>query len=130
MKKRASVFLSLLFIIFLAGCAGQYTKPIPETTKQHLIEINSTSFNPSELKINRGETVVFINKDFSSHWPASGVHPTHNLYPEKGGCIGSKFDACGSLKENENFTFTFKYSGTWSYHDHIRPGIYGKIMVE
>ncbi len=94
------------------------------------VEIRADGFYPSELKIKAGETVVFVNKDSKEHWPASDVHPTHTKYPESGGCIGSAFDSCKGLKQEESYSFTFKEKGTWYYHDHLNPGLKGKIVVE
>ena len=74
--------------------------------------------------------VTFINKDSVPHWPASGEHPTHQDYPEEGGCIGSKFDACSGLKTGETYSFTFNEKGTWNYHDHLNSGLGGVIIVE
>ena len=93
------------------------------------IEITSAGFSPSALTISSGETVTFVNKDTTSHWPASNVHPIHTLYPETGGCIGSKFDACKGLAQDEMFSFTFNQVGTWNYHDHTSPGSTGTITV-
>ncbi|MBI5412927.1 YbhB/YbcL family Raf kinase inhibitor-like protein [Candidatus Peregrinibacteria bacterium] len=100
------------------------------TIAAKVVEIGADGFSPSILTIKEGETVQFINKDTEPHWPASAVHPTHTAYPETGGCIGSKFDACAVLKQNETFNFTFNKIGAWEYHDHLNPGITGKIIVE
>lgn len=95
-----------------------------------VVEIGADGFSPATLTIKQGETVQFINKDAQPHWPASAVHPTHTAYPETGGCIGSKFDACAVLKQNETFNFTFNQIGTWKYHDHLNPSLKGTIIVE
>lgn len=99
------------------------------TIAASVIEIKADGFYPSTLTIEQGETVQFINKDTKPHWPASAVHPTHTEYPETGGCIGSKFDACAELKRNETFNFTFNKIGEWKYHDHLNPGVTGTVVV-
>lgn len=104
---------------------SQGTAPQPNT-----VEITSTGFNPSTLTINQGETVTFVNKDASAHWPASNPHPIHIGYPETGGCIGSKFDACHGLVQDEAFTFIFNEKGTWGYHDHMHTSLMGNIVVQ
>jgi plastocyanin len=107
---------------------------LPTTTIQKItkntVEITSSGFNPSSLTVNTGDTVTFINRDTKSHWPASAVHPTHKGYPETGGCIGSKFDACMGLAQGETFSFTFSQKGTWKYHDHLNPAFTGTIVVQ
>ena len=119
---------SLLLVIMVLSIlgAGCITQPVVGDT----VEITASGFDPNTLKVNVGETVTFVNKDSVSHWPASGIHPTHDLYPEAGGCIGSTFDACGPLKPGESFSFTFNYKGTWTYHDHLNSGLTGTIIVE
>ncbi len=96
------------------------------------VEIMPTGFNPNNLEINRGDTVVFVNKDTAAHWPASAAHPSHAVYPESGGCIGSKFDACKGLLTGETFEFTFNFNGTWQYHDHVNFGapFFGTVVVK
>ncbi len=143
--KRTFIFL-LLSIFLISACTSIIQKQpaavsitVEETeesigeekkTTENLVEITSSGFNPSTLTINAGETVVFINKEAKAHWPASAVHPTHEVYPEPGGCIGSKFDACRGLKQKEEFSFTFNQKGTWRYHDHLNPGLTGSIVVK
>ncbi|MBI2141023.1 hypothetical protein HYU16_01225 [Candidatus Woesearchaeota archaeon] len=96
--------------------------------------ITATGFNPQTLTIKAGETVLFLNQDTAQHWPASAVHPTHVVYPEPGGCIGSKFDSCKGLATGEPFMFTFNEKGSWKYHDHLNccsdPAFFGTIVVE
>lgn len=95
-----------------------------------MVGISGSGFSPSSLMIKAGDTVVFQNNDSGLHWPASAVHPTHTAYPETGGCIGSKFDACTGLAQSETFTFTFNQKGTWNYHDHLNPSLTGTVVVE
>lgn len=105
-----------------------------QVASANTIEITASGFTPSPLTIKAGESVTFVNKDTAEHWPASAVHPTHVVYPEPGGCIGSKFDACKGLPEGERFTFTFNEKGSWKYHDHLNccsdPAFFGTIVVE
>jgi len=131
------LIFSLVGIVFVSGCTqygGQQTQPIaptqPTPTTGNTVEITSSGFSPNTLTINAGVTVIFVNKDSRSHWPASAVHPTHTVYPETGGCIGSKFDACKGLTQGETFSFTFNQKGTWKYHDHLNPGLTGTIIVQ
>jgi len=99
------------------------------TPQTYNVVMSSSGFSPSTLAISLGDTVVFLAEDSSNRWPASAVHPTHNVYPEGGGCIGSVFDSCGGIVEGESYTFTFDEAGTWGYHDHLSPGSTGKIVV-
>ncbi len=93
------------------------------------IAITDQGFEPDFIRIAKGATAIFKNKGDKLHWPASDFHPTHTLYPGSGikKCGTSEeekiFDACRSLKKNEQFSFTFNEAGTWSVHDHLHPGL-------
>ncbi len=95
------------------------------------ITYSNDGFAPEEVTIKKGQRVRFINNSTQNVWPASGVHPTHTLYPEKEptDCLGSSFDACRELKPGEFFDFTFNYVGEWRYHDHIHAYDTGVITV-
>lgn len=141
MKKYVIILMPVLLFL-LAGCTQknldqandlQTATNIADDTSTNggnVIEITLEGFNPSTLTIKSGETVTWLNKVSSPSWPASAVHPSHKVYPEAGGCIGSKFDACKSLKQGEGYSFTFNQKGTWKYHDHLSPGNTGTIIVE
>ncbi len=150
MKKSAVTIFVLFFIIaamLISGCSsyggqqtaspsGQQAQPpspsaapsAPSAAKT--IEITASGFSPSTLTIKAGDTVAFVNKDTTQHWPASAMHPIHTVYPETGGCIGSKFDACKGLAAGETFEFTFTHVGSWKYHDHLNPSLWGTIVVQ
>ncbi len=146
-------FAAILAALFLAGCTqyGQTgaptaavstptpgaSTPTPQATAAATggittVEITATAFVPSNVTIKAGDAVVFVNRDSSPHWPASGPHPAHTAYPETGGCIGSTFDACKGLGPGEEFRFTFNQKGSWKYHDHLNAAThgYGTINVE
>lgn len=123
--------LPLIFLVFLAGCGGYRLTTAPPTEGQeNIVEITAAGFSPNTLTIKQGDKVTFVNRDTAKHWPASDIHPTHTLYPETGGCIGSKFDACKGLAQGESYSFVFNIKGNWGYHDHLNPGLKGTIVVQ
>lgn len=80
--------------------------------------------NAAELNIKRGDTVVFVNNDSILWWPASGVHPIHQICPG--------FDSLRGLGKDESYSFTFNNVGTCPFHDHLdarNGGLLGKINV-
>lgn len=126
----------LAAILLVSGCAqssNQQPQPQP-TGVVKTVEITAAGFSPGTLTINKGDAVMFVNKDMAPHRPASAQHPTHNVYPEPGGCIGSKFDACKDLAQGESWSFTFYQVGEWKYHDHLNcctnPAFFGTINVQ
>lgn len=89
-------------------------------------------YEPASVTIKKGETVRFVNNATSQDtWPASAVHPTHSVYPEKSSadCLGSAFDACRGLKPGESWEFTFGEAGEWRFHDHAHPSKTGVVIV-
>ena len=107
MTKTKLVTITVLFFIigFLL-----YKSNFTKTTKIITVAITEEGFSPSKVVISKGDTVVWVNNGEKLHWPASNYHPTHNLYPETGGCLGSKFDACKGLSKEETYSFTFTVS--------------------
>ncbi len=106
---------------------GQNADSQPKT---YTIEMTDSGYSPNNITIKAGDTVVFLNKGTLPNWPATAKHPTHEVYPEPGGCISSAFDACKGVLPGENFTFTFNQKGSWGYHEHLRFKTFGKINVE
>ena len=96
-----------------------------------MISFTGSGFVPPEISIAAGTRVRFVNDSSEEFWPASGIHPTHTLYPEKSAndCLGSSFDACTGLPKGGFFDYTFFYPGTWSFHDHLHPEYTGRIIV-
>mgnify|MGYP000190311201 CR=1 FL=1 len=83
--------------------------------------ITPTGFKPDELAVVKGTTVRFINNDTKQRWPASDIHPTHDLYPE--------FDPKSPVETSASWQFTFEKVGEWKYHDHLLPHQKGTITV-
>lgn len=104
--------------------------PINQMQNAEVTFAGGSGYSPATLKIKKGVVVVFKNQGSGSIWPASGTHPAHNVYPIKGGCIDSAFDACTAIKSGESWTFEFDVVGTWKYHDHLNPAFTGTIIVE
>jgi plastocyanin len=92
------------------------------TPASHTIQMKKGEFVPAEISILQGDTVVFENLDSVDRWPASNIHPTHEIY--------SDFDPKRGLKPGEKWSFTFTRSGSWKFHDHLIPALVGSIEVE
>lgn len=108
---------------------------VATTPQEYTVEITSSGFSPSNLEINAGDSVTWVNKDSAEHLPASAIHPTHTVYPGSdiakcGTAEETKiFDACKGLSQGESWTFVFDEKGSWNYHDHLVGGKFGKIIV-
>ncbi|MCU0660303.1 MAG: hypothetical protein MUD00_01685 [Candidatus Pacebacteria bacterium] len=105
--------------------------PLPlAPTATHDIIFSDSGFSPNQIRIKKGDTIIFKNESSSAMWPAANAHPTHREYPTTGGCLGSAFDACKGIPVKETWSFTFDHIGTWKYHDHLSPQWRGSIIVE
>ena len=106
-----------------------------QSAGENVVQMTAESFEPKVLMVNRGESVVFVNLDSEKHWPATDVHPSHQVYPGSDikKCRTAEanpiFDSCKGLGERESFTFVFNEIGIWKYHDHLNAGLTGTIIV-
>lgn len=67
MKTIISIKNAVFFLLplILLAC-GQKTQQ-HDAPKTHIVEIKDMKFQPAELKVNQGDTVVWINKDIVAH---------------------------------------------------------------
>ncbi|MBI5229736.1 MAG: hypothetical protein HY981_00295 [Candidatus Magasanikbacteria bacterium] len=100
------------------------------------ITYDDNGFSPTPLTVKMGTNVTFKNNSSSDFWPASAVHPTHEAYPGSSitkcetSAAKTIFDACAGVAKGTSWTFIFKEKGSWNYHDHLKAGRYGKVVVE
>jgi plastocyanin len=113
------------------------TTPTTATpTSEVIIKITTNGFEPKEVEITKGTKVTWVNEQPDPSWPASAVHPTHEVYPgssiKKCGTPeqGKIFDACRGLNKGESWSFVFNEIGEWYYHDHLNPSWKGEIVVK
>ena len=59
-----AVIFSLCSVFLLNSCATETQKTIP---KVHTVEIKQMKFQPAELIVQKGDTVVWINNDIVAH---------------------------------------------------------------
>ena len=111
--------------------------PTPEPPSGgNTIVYTSSGYSPSVLTVSVGTNVTFENQAAASMWPATYSHPTHKIYPGSNinKCGSSEantiFDACAGIQNGGEWSFVFTQQGTWEYHDHLKPGRTGTIIVE
>lgn len=111
------------------------TSPADSPPESNTIYLTSSGFQPSELTVQQGETVTWVNNASSPMWVASNRHPTHTNYAgstlrehcQNGDQSSAAFDQCSA---GDEFSFTFEKTGDWGYHNHENPGQGGTITVE
>ena len=80
------------------------------------------SFSPATIAITQGDSIEFFNADpREDHWPASNIHPTHEIY--------SAFDPKRPIPAGEKWVFQFDRAGSWRMHDHLFPEVTGTVTV-
>lgn len=77
------------------------------------VNIMNFSFQPTTLTIPVGTTVVWTNRDSTSHTVTSDT---------------GVWDS-GILMTGKTFSFTFAQAGTFAYHCNIHPNMHGTIVV-
>jgi amicyanin len=81
------------------------------------VTISDFDFKPGTIKIKKGDTVTWTNKDVPSHTVTADVKSS---------------DAPNSpeIGQDETYSFTFKKVGTYTYHCSIHPHMRGTVIVE
>jgi plastocyanin len=144
MKKTAAV-LVLVSVILLAGCLGDSQPDAGEVPdngdnqqvscsdvegETHTVAYSSSGFSPSEITIQRCDTVRWESEG-AEMWVASDVHPPHTGYDGTNvdqHCPGSNaFDQC---EAGSTYSFTFEKAGEWSYHNHVLAAHGGTVTVQ
>jgi len=115
---RALLYLiSMGLVLFPSAIYAQQSN-----TSKQTIQVNEDGFFPKLVRVKNGDTIIFKNTGKLEHWPASNIHPTHEIYPE--------FDPKKPIFPNQEWEFKFNKSGSWRFHDHLNPIITGLIVVE
>jgi len=86
------------------------------------VKITDSGFEPKDLNIKQCDTVEWVNETEEEKWPASDLHPTHEIYPQ--------FDPREPIEHGKSWSFTFDQVGEWRYHDHLFSINRAKIVVE
>lgn len=125
------IFLGVI-TLFIGSSALAHESTDPET---FIVHISDKGFEPKEITIPLGATVIFENEDTNEHWPASDSHPSHTFYSGsslKEHCAPGQaptFDSCKGILSGESWSFTFEKAGTHHYHDHLWSHLGGTITV-
>ena len=135
-----------LFIAAITACAGQGDSRLDAPTPSRLTESGTASpdqpstlspasaemgdviirykegeFVPKRVDIELGQIVAFVNDSEKRIWPASNIHPTHEIYPA--------FDPETPIDPGGVWLFTFDQAGFWRYHNHVSPSDSALVVV-
>lgn len=121
-----TILFRLVFVAYLVFCVFLAVKLLPKVSKVASGEVVVTfdlnkGFSPSEVVISRGTTVRFRNMSGVNFWPASDFYPQNSNY--------SDFDPKRIIESGGEWSFRFDNTGSWGYHDHIKPIFKGVVVV-
>ncbi|MBI3577180.1 cupredoxin domain-containing protein [Candidatus Gottesmanbacteria bacterium] len=123
--KNAFLLAGIVIVTIVIGIArrGGLQSVLAQKVSQgtQTITLTEAGFEPATVTITQGTTVTFKTTRGDAFWPASDLHPTHDIYPE--------FDPKEPTDANKTWSFKFDKVGTWKYHDHLFPYYRGTITV-
>lgn len=123
---KVSITLGIIVVLLLVwAVVHYYWQPAKPVIEQQVsitsengkvnVEIKGFAFNPSEITIKAGESIVWINQD--------GV--SHSVRGDSGNEINSP-----SLSKGESYEHQFNEAGTYDYHCEPHKYMKGKVIVE
>ena len=99
----------LILLLAMAGCGQATSIWAGEAVR---VEIKGFAFVPSEITVDAGDAVTWINRDSA----------THTL-------SGKGWDS-GVLGKGATFSRTFDRSGTYTYDCEFHPSMVGRVVVK
>lgn len=96
------------------------TTDTKEVASAATITYTDEGFSPSATTVKKGATITVTNNSSADLMFSSADHPTHQLQPELN---------MDTLKPGESGKITVTKVGTWGYHNHLKAGEQGTIIV-
>lgn len=90
-------------------------------------------FTPKSVTVARGGTVTFVNQGGQQMWVAVDEHPTHALYDgtsRQEHCASDSSAVFDQCEAGNTYSFTFDKTGMWEFHNHMRAGDTGTVIVQ
>lgn len=85
-----------------------------------VITYNGSLFSPSQVTVNKGDTITVKNESSTTVDFESDVHPIHTDNPELN---------VGGIAPGQSKSFTVNTVGSWGYHNHLNTSQTGTIVV-
>ena len=103
------------FLARALAAAALCALALPALAKQHKVNIDDLKFSPKEIKIKKGDTVVWTNNDDRDHTVTADD--------------GKSFDS-GNLNTGGKFDHKFDKPGRYKYHCDYHPRMKATVIVE
>lgn len=112
MKKIITAVVQILIIVSIALQLSSCKKV--ETPGTNEVFMKGLAFDPVNITVTKGATVIWTNKESAIHTVTSDI---------------SVFDS-GDLDKNKTFSFHFTTVGTFPYYCNHHSGMTGKVIVQ
>ncbi len=111
-------FLVLIVVVSLLTISHKnHTKATPVAE----VSITNKGFEPSTLVVKKGTEIVWTNSDSALHQVVANPYPTGKDLPR----LKSEI-----LNNNQTYSYLTSQTGSFGYHDQIKPTINGTIVVK
>jgi plastocyanin len=110
LNTRSRSLLGGCFLLLLISGAAAPGKPLPP---EHTVEIKQMQFQPAELKVQKGDIVIFINRDLVEH---NVTEASHKSWSSSALPAGSSWKLVVTQSAN--------------YYCTIHPVMKGKLLVK
>ena len=115
------------FVIFFAAVIGvtlladHHGKSSQSKSETATVAITDHGFQPATLTVREGTKITWTNSGVHLHQVASNPFPTDNGLPG----LNSEI-----LNNAQTYSFVASKTGTYGYHDQLKPTMNGTIIVE
>jgi plastocyanin len=105
----AAILFAASALLSVSGLENQTQPSVGDTTSTVLLR--GFAFNPSNLTVERGTTVIWLNGDYLTYK------------------IKSNDFESGNLTRGDTFSHTFNETGNYDYSEATRPFMKGRVTV-
>ncbi len=117
----AAIAIVIAIVVFVL-VRREKTAHNPNLPKEVTVELTDNGFNPSEVTIEAGSAVRWVNKSTDEEVSVNSAdHPEHRKYPELN---------LGVIPKDSSVVHIFTTNGEYSYHDHFHPERTGTVVVK
>jgi plastocyanin len=128
-KNKYRIVIVLLGFAVLIGAVllvQHLTAPDKPDTQQTtpstaVVRITDNGFEPTTISVKSGTKVTWINTTQALHQIASNPYPQNDDLPS----LKSEI-----LNHDQSYSYVAKTTGTFNYHDQLRPTVNGTLVVE
>ena len=107
MSRLPHVWMGVLAIVLVAGAA-------PAAARNHVVTIAQMRFDPPTVKVHRGDSIVWVNKDLVPHTVSADA---------------KTFDS-GSIAPGASWRYVARQPGAHPYQCRFHPTMRGTLIVE